>query len=62
MIRIIPAIDIVSGHCVRLTKGDYGSVKQYDVDPFDMARRFEDCGVKRIPLVEMDGARLYAPA
>lgn len=62
MIRIIPAIDIVSGHCVRLTKGDYGSVKQYDVDPFDMARRFEDCGVKRIHLVDLDGARLSAPA
>ena len=53
MIRIIPAIDIVSGHCVRLTKGDYGSVKQYDVDPLEMARRFEDCGVKRLSLIHI---------
>lgn len=61
MIKIIPAIDIVSGHCVRLTKGDYGTVKQYDVDPVDMAMRYADCGVSRIHLVDLDGAKESRP-
>lgn len=61
MIKIIPAIDIVSGHCVRLTKGDYGTVKQYDVDPVDMAMRYADCGVSRIHLVDLDGAKESKP-
>lgn len=54
---IIPAIDIIDGRCVRLTKGDYDSLKSYSSDPFSMARRFEDAGLKRLHLVDLDGAR-----
>lgn len=61
MIEIIPAVDIVSGHCVRLTKGDYDSVKVYDVDPADMAMRYADCGVKRVHMVDLDGAKASQP-
>ena len=56
MIEIIPAIDIIGGQCVRLTKGDYGRKKEYG-DPFDMARQFEDHGIQRLHLVDLDGAR-----
>ena len=45
MIEIIPAIDIISGKCVRLTKGDYASVKSYSDDPADIALRFKDAGL-----------------
>lgn len=62
MIEIIPAIDIIGGRCVRLTKGDYGAKKVYDCSPIDMAMRFADCGVRRIHLVDLDGARLGGPA
>lgn len=62
MIEIIPAIDIIGGRCVRLTKGDYGAKKVYDCSPVDMAMRFADCGVRRIHLVDLDGARLGGPA
>lgn len=61
MIEIIPAIDIVSGRCVRLTKGDYGTSKVYDVDPVDMAARYADCGVRRIHMVDLDGAKVSEP-
>ena len=57
MIQIIPAIDIIGGHCVRLCQGDYGKVKIYDASPVDMARAFEDCGVGRLHLVDLDGAK-----
>ena len=53
----IKAIDIIDGRCVRLTKGDYDSLKSYSSDPFSMARRFEDAGLKRLHLVDLDGAR-----
>jgi phosphoribosylformimino-5-aminoimidazole carboxamide ribotide isomerase len=56
MIEIIPAIDIIGGQCVRLTKGDYGRKKEYG-DPMDMARQFEDHGIQRLHLVDLDGAR-----
>jgi len=58
MIDIIPAIDIIDGRCVRLTKGDYGTKKVYDSSPVDMAKRYQDCGVKRIHLVDLDGAKV----
>lgn len=61
MIRIYPAIDIIGGRCVRLTKGDYASVKSYDASPVDAARRFADCGVRRIHLVDLEGAKAGAP-
>ncbi|MCM1504442.1 MAG: 1-(5-phosphoribosyl)-5-[(5-phosphoribosylamino)methylideneamino]imidazole-4-carboxamide isomerase [Muribaculum sp.] len=59
MIQIIPAIDIISGKCVRLTKGDYGTTKVYSENPTDMARRFEDCGCHRLHLVDLDGAKSH---
>lgn len=61
MIQIIPAIDIVSGKCVRLTKGDYGTSKVYDIDPVDQAMRYADCGVKRVHMVDLDGAKVSRP-
>lgn len=62
MIQIIPAIDIIEGRCVRLTKGDYGRKKVYDAQPDEMAALYADCGVSRIHLVDLDGARISAPA
>jgi phosphoribosylformimino-5-aminoimidazole carboxamide ribotide isomerase len=56
MITIVPAIDILEGKCVRLTRGDFSSSKTYG-DPFDMARQYEDLGITRLHLVDLDGAR-----
>lgn len=61
MIEIIPAIDIIGGHCVRLSQGEYGRKKVYDVSPREMASRFADCGVRRIHLVDLDGAKASKP-
>jgi phosphoribosylformimino-5-aminoimidazole carboxamide ribotide isomerase len=58
---IIPAIDILSGRCVRLTQGDYGRKKEYSSDPVEVARTFEQAGAKRLHLVDLDGARSAAP-
>jgi len=55
MIELIPAIDIIEGRCVRLTQGDYAKKKEYG-DPFEMAKQFEDHGMKRLHLVDLDGA------
>jgi len=55
--RIIPAIDILSGKCVRLTKGAYETAKIYDNQPLDVALRFQDLGVTHLHLVDLDGAR-----
>jgi phosphoribosylformimino-5-aminoimidazole carboxamide ribotide isomerase len=55
--RIIPAIDIINGRCVRLTKGDYNSVSSYKGSPPDVARTFEDNGFTYLHLVDLDGAR-----
>ena len=57
MIEPIPAIDLIEGKCVRLTKGDYDSKKVYSDSPVDMALRFEAVGFKRIHLVDLDGAK-----
>lgn len=54
---IIPAIDIIEGKCVRLTKGDYSSKKIYNEDPLEVAKQFEDAGLKFLHLVDLDGAR-----
>ena len=62
MIEIIPAIDIIGGRCVRLTKGDYSSTKVYDASPVDMALSYADSGVRRIHLVDLDGAKQGSPA
>lgn len=61
MIAIVPAIDLIEGRCVRLSQGDYGQKKVYDGDPADLAARFADCGVRRIHLVDLDGAKAGAP-
>ena len=57
MIELIPAIDIIDGKCVRLTKGDYGSKKVYDLNPLDFAKEVENLGYRRLHLVDLDGAR-----
>lgn len=57
MIELIPAIDIINGQCVRLTKGEYSSKKCYDVSPLDIARQVEEYGFKRLHLVDLDGAK-----
>ena len=61
MIQIIPAIDLIDGRCVRLTRGDYAQKKIYDGSPVDAARSYADCGVGRIHLVDLDGAKLGEP-
>lgn len=55
--RIIPAIDIINGKCVRLTKGDYGTQKIYNNNPVEVAKQFEDAGIKYLHLVDLDGAK-----
>ncbi|MEQ8713301.1 MAG: 1-(5-phosphoribosyl)-5-[(5-phosphoribosylamino)methylideneamino]imidazole-4-carboxamide isomerase [Cyclobacteriaceae bacterium] len=55
--KIIPAIDIIDGKCVRLTGGDYNLKTEYSSDPAQMARRFEAAGIKRLHLVDLDGAK-----
>ena len=57
MIDIIPAIDIINGKCVRLKQGDFEAKTEYAANPLDMAKRFEDHGIKRLHLVDLDGAR-----
>lgn len=57
MIEIIPAIDIIAGNCVRLEKGDFATRKIYDTNPVVVAKRFADAGLKRLHLVDLDGAR-----
>ena len=57
MINIIPAIDIIDGKCVRLTRGDYDTKKIYDADPGRVAQRYADAGIKRLHVVDLDGAR-----
>ena len=61
MIKIVPAIDLIDGRCVRLTKGDYVTKKVYDGSPADVARSYADCGVERIHLVDLDGAKTGSP-
>jgi phosphoribosylformimino-5-aminoimidazole carboxamide ribotide isomerase len=55
--RIIIALDIIDGKCVRLTKGDYSTSKIYSENPIDIARQVEDHGLKYLHLVDLDGAR-----
>ena len=57
MIELIPAIDLIEGKCVRLTQGDYDSKKVYDENPLEVAKRFEDAGIRRLHVVDLDGAR-----
>ena len=55
--RIIPAIDIINGKCVRLSKGDYASKKIYNENPLEVAKMFESHGVNYLHLVDLDGAK-----
>ena len=55
--RIIPAIDIIDGKCVRLSKGDYDTKKVYNENPLDVAKAFEDSGIEYLHLVDLDGAK-----
>ena len=57
MIELIPAIDIINGQCVRLSKGDYNTKKVYNTDPLEVAKAFENHGVKRLHVVDLDGAK-----
>jgi phosphoribosylformimino-5-aminoimidazole carboxamide ribotide isomerase len=54
---VIPAIDIIDGKCVRLTKGDYSTTKVYNEDPLEVAKQFEDAGLQHLHLVDLDGAK-----
>lgn len=55
--RIIPAIDIIDGKCVRLTKGDYDTKKIYNENPLEVAKEFEAAGIQYLHLVDLDGAK-----
>lgn len=55
--QIIPAMDIISGKCVRLSKGDFSSKKIYSENPVDIAKSFEDAGLTRLHMVDLDGAK-----
>ncbi len=55
--EIIPAIDIIGGKCVRLSKGDYDTQKVYNEDPLEVAQMFADWGVRRLHVVDLDGAK-----
>lgn len=57
MLEIIPAIDIIEGKCVRLSQGDYRAKKVYNEDPVTVARKFEAAGIRRLHLVDLDGAK-----
>ncbi|WP_420187081.1 1-(5-phosphoribosyl)-5-[(5-phosphoribosylamino)methylideneamino]imidazole-4-carboxamide isomerase [Bacteroides pyogenes] len=56
MIEIIPAIDVIEGKCVRLSQGDYDTKKVYNEDPLEVAKEFEANGIRRLHLVDLDGA------
>ena len=55
--RIIPAIDVIDGKCVRLSKGDYDTKKIYNENPVEVAKEFEDFGIQYLHLVDLDGAK-----
>ena len=57
MIELVPAIDLIEGKCVRLTQGDYNTQKIYNEDPLEVAKQFEGNGIRRLHVVDLDGAR-----
>lgn len=59
MIEIIPAIDLIDGKCVRLSQGDYAQKKTYNENPLEVAKMFEDAGITRLHLVDLDGAKAH---
>lgn len=60
--EIIPAIDLMGGRCVRLTQGDFASKKTYDADPLELAFQFQEAGIRRLHMVDLDGAKAGKPA
>ena len=62
MIEIIPAIDIIDGKCVRLTHGDFTKKTVYANDPLEVAKRFESLGLRRLHMVDLDGAKSGKPS
>lgn len=58
--QLIPAIDIIDGKCVRLTQGDYSAMTVYNENPLEIAKMFEDAGLTRLHLVDLDGAKAGA--
>lgn len=60
-IEIIPAIDLIGGRCVRLTQGDYDRKTTYGADPVEIARSYEAIGIRRLHVVDLDGAKAAAP-
>ncbi|MEA4985743.1 1-(5-phosphoribosyl)-5-[(5-phosphoribosylamino)methylideneamino] imidazole-4-carboxamide isomerase [bioreactor metagenome] len=59
MIEIIPAIDLIDGKCVRLSQGDYQQKTIYNENPLEVARMFADAGIRRLHLVDLDGAKAH---
>lgn len=59
MIEIIPAIDLIDGKCVRLSQGDYNQKTTYNENPLEVAKMFEDAGIRRLHLVDLDGAKAH---
>lgn len=59
MIEIIPAIDIIEGKCVRLSQGDYQQKKIYNENPLEVAKQFADAGIRRLHVVDLDGAKAH---
>ena len=59
-LHVIPAIDIIDGKCVRLAQGDYNKISLYHKEPLEVAKKFEDAGLKRLHLVDLDGAKAGA--
>ena len=57
MITIIPAIDIIDGKCVRLTRGEFKTKKIYNENPLEVAKAYQEAGIKRLHMVDLDGAR-----
>ncbi|MCZ8214807.1 MAG: HisA/HisF-related TIM barrel protein, partial [Cyclobacteriaceae bacterium] len=55
--KIIPAIDIINGQCVRLTQGDYDQKKVYNNNPLEVAQEFEAAGIQYLHVVDLDGAK-----
>ena len=62
MITIIPAIDLIGGECVRLIQGDYNRQTTYYKNPLDVAKKYQDIGIQRLHLVDLDGAKASHPA
>lgn len=59
MIEIIPAIDLIDGKCVRLSQGDYNQKTIYNENPVEVAKMFADAGIRRLHLVDLDGAKAH---